>query len=170
MTSPARASRRKGSSPLARGLRPAGQRPAGDHGIIPARAGFTPTWGVRGRGTRDHPRSRGVYPPEAIATWWAGGSSPLARGLPPGARRARRGDRIIPARAGFTLLAHQPSIARPDHPRSRGVYSDWETTDGIAGGSSPLARGLLGLGDDRRHRGGIIPARAGFTHPQAPQS
>ena len=52
-----------GSSPLARGLQtePAGRRP--QHRIIPARAGFTwpsrpaPEW------PRDHPRSRGVYPP-----------------------------------------------------------------------------------------------------------
>ena len=34
----------------------------------------------------------------------------------------------------------------------------------IAGGSSPLARGLLGGGVERDDRAWIIPARAGFTH------
>ena len=50
-----------GSSPLARGLRPGllGRLPGGR--IIPARAGFTPPPGWRGRRCEDHPRSRGVY-------------------------------------------------------------------------------------------------------------
>ena len=50
-----------------------------------------------------------------------------------------------------------------DHPRSRGVYiSDLPYGD-PHDGSSPLARGLLGLigGDILNER--IIPARAGFT-------
>ena len=56
-----------------------------------------------------------------------------------------------------------PSHASTDHPRSRGVYQRGEHGSGDDRGSSPLARGL------RRHRhaggcrGGIIPARAGFT-------
>ena len=70
------------------------------------------------------------------------GSSPLARGLRRHAPVCLASSRIIPARAGFTLIL------------------SWA---GIGGKSSPLARGL--------HRGGrveaeerqIIPARAGFT-------
>ena len=56
-----RSSSPAGSSPLARGL-PAGPHPsAGRRGIIPARAGFTPS-GRRGPiRPGDHPRSRGVY-------------------------------------------------------------------------------------------------------------
>ena len=72
-----------GSSPLARGLPPAGS--CGGHGfrIIPARAGFTSGWVVT-----------------SSSRW---GSSPLARGLR--ARGALRNHfrRIIPARAGFTI-------------------------------------------------------------------
>ena len=52
-----------GSSPLARGLRR--RRTAGrcTPRIIPARAGFTAEKGISMRECRDHPRSRGVYPP-----------------------------------------------------------------------------------------------------------
>ena len=50
-----------GSSPLARGLLPLLSHEAGQHGIIPARAGFTARR-LRGREAgADHPRSRGVY-------------------------------------------------------------------------------------------------------------
>ena len=51
-----------GSSPLARGLLQVRAVPGLGVGIIPARAGFTGRL-VPGRsGSRDHPRSRGVYP------------------------------------------------------------------------------------------------------------
>ena len=117
----------------------------GDDGerIIPARAGFTITPPGILRGTRDHPRSRGVYRGEAGGGRLVGGSSPLARGLREAhhSRRLSRG--IIPARAGFTICAsrREPSPI----------------------GSSPLARGLpaSGVGLDPAPR--IIPARAGFT-------
>ena len=70
-----------GSSPLTRGLR--GGAPLHREGgrIIPARAGFTVNRPCRAGPARDHPRSRGVYPP--VARWPVApcGSSPLARGL-----------------------------------------------------------------------------------------
>ena len=91
-----------GSSPLARGLREQRLSAVNTEGIIPARAGFTsgPYWR---RGTfRDHPRSRGVYPPAAFSDTAGGGSSPLARGLRSGLVRRMCRARIIPARAGFT--------------------------------------------------------------------
>ena len=101
--------------------------------------------------------------PDPIEIGGRGGSSPLARGL----RRvvAARGlaRRIIPARAGFTRYRRRRKPRRPDHPRSRGVYtwadSSWEEEYG----SSPLARGLpvAGLWTHVLRR--IIPARAGFT-------
>ena len=141
-----------GSSPLARGL-PGGARQApGARGIIPARAGFTPGERVSPCDETDHPRSRGVYKAVADITDTIDGSSPLARGLPLEAVRAEHGDRIIPARAGFTI----------------GTFPYGANDKG----SSPLARGLpggllVGGGED-----GIIPARAGFTRrPQErPQS
>ena len=152
--------------------------------IIPARAGFTLSRGIVLCTTRDHPRSRGVYaisPPEyrrrspdhprsrgvygAHSTMTSSpyGSSPLARGLR-GALLRRRGlGRIIPARAGFTDLAPIGQHLSRDHPRSRGVYADASVQCCGAAGSSPLARGLPGIGVGGGRGRGIIPARAGFT-------
>ena len=152
-----------GSSPLARGLlhRALTGLPAGR--IIPARAGFTAPTGRPHGGSRDHPRSRGVYLLAVVEFDVGGGSSPLARGLP------------------APLAADRP--APLDHPRSRGVYPP---ADRVAdhdagssplarglpefgriaarfGGSSPLARGLPELARAERPAVGIIPARAGFT-------
>ena len=50
-----------GSSPLARGLRENERVPRRQHGIIPARAGFTRTASAICSRNWDHPRSRGVY-------------------------------------------------------------------------------------------------------------
>ena len=132
-------------------------------GIIPARAGFTPSSRRRDRLAPDHPRSRGVYwrgdGPDHAPT----GSSPLARGLPP--VRATRGllKRIIPARAGFTAPSPGAAPERKDHPRSRGVYEIPEDATIVAVGSSPLARGLHEHPHVAAEQPGIIPARAGFT-------
>ena len=93
-----------GSSPLARGL----QRGPGAHPTIPM----------------DHPRSRGVYGRRTRSWTPESGSSPLARGLPLTVTTIRQTDRIIPARAGFTVAVWDPCRVRQDHPRSRGVY--WE--------------------------------------------
>ena len=111
-----------GSSPLARGLRLRVRDRRAEHGIIPARAGFTYRC-VNAKGqAQDHPRSRGVY---KVGKRWETigyGSSPLARGL----LNCVRGDSvicgIIPARAGFTLCGTRIMSSRRDHPRSRGVY------------------------------------------------
>ena len=113
-----------GSSPLARGLRSATQRPAARRRIIPARAGFTAsaTWWWRSR--TDHPRSRGVYGGGRVWRRRGWGSSPLARGLPGFHHTIGPDPGIIPARAGFTWSTCARSPRRP--------------------GSSPLARGLPG--------------------------
>ena len=152
-----------GSSPLARGLlaQVVGQFRHGR--IIPARAGFTDHQPGLVQHGRDHPRSRGVYPAAPDRTRPAPGSSPLARGL----RRSGRGGggdrRIIPARAGFTSTSPAGRTTRTDHPRSRGVYPRVASGIESAPGSSPLARGLRPRDVRRALRGGIIPARAGFT-------
>ena len=133
-------------------------------GIIPARAGFTRCASRRHSLRRDHPRSRGVYLEEFMAPNVSYGSSPLARGLPGGQRQRRLLRGIIPARAGFTRVRHWLIDGARDHPRSRGVYRDGETSNGVGPGSSPLARGLQGDQSSVRENIGIIPARAGFTH------
>ena len=75
--------------------------------------------------------------------------------------------RIIPARAGFTPLAPHCVVQYRDHPRSRGVYAPTPSSNPDGLGSSPLARGLLLRLRRRAVRRGIIPARAGFTPPEA---
>ena len=91
-----------GSSPLARGLHPGTvQGPCGRR-IIPARAGFTAGGAAGGLRGTDHPRSRGVYSCAVAHAIGCGGSSPLARGLPPAGLPRPLTARIIPARAGFT--------------------------------------------------------------------
>ena len=152
-----------GSSPLARGLQDPRERAHLPDRIIPARAGFTrPTRRPR-TGPGDHPRSRGVY--RWVSWSWRcwGGSSPLARGLRYRPCGSGPGDRIIPARAGFTACRGGRAAGPWDHPRSRGVYSPIHPPIHTHMGSSPLARGLLGAAGAFRSRGRIIPARAGFT-------
>ena len=70
-----------GSSPLARGLRIPSRINIRRRRIIPARAGFTDGVIVDREHYRDHPRSRGVYPPSWESPPEMRGSSPLARGL-----------------------------------------------------------------------------------------
>ena len=96
---------RRGSSPLARGLRTASASATTVGRIIPARAGFTQSAGRRTRRTADHPRSRGVYAARDFRVSFTAGSSPLARGLPAPRPQQERGSGIIPARAGFTPCA-----------------------------------------------------------------
>ena len=111
------------------------------------------------------------------------GSSPLARGLHTGNPTLIRQARIIPARAGFTVVGVEGGECEWDHPRSRGVYSQDAEQSGCAAdhprsrgvyspfspskfrqnGSSPLARGLRAGSTQVPPAPGIIPARAGFT-------
>ena len=92
-----------GSSPHTRGLLPASSVMVMVARIIPAHAGFTPRYPYWTPGSRDHPRTRGVYCAPVEHVGIDDGSSPHARGLP-GIRRRGLDDRgIIPARAGFTF-------------------------------------------------------------------
>ena len=131
--------------------------------IIPARAGFTLLDMFSSPSETDHPRSRGVYGPVRVNIHSEIGSSPLARGL---LLRRFVNDiriRIIPARAGFTLIPLAIPGRRADHPRSRGVYNLGGNISPIDMGSSPLARGLPPVICTPLVWRWIIPARAGFT-------
>ena len=97
----------------------------------------------------DHPRSRGVYSIMSSSNHLVEGSSPLARGLQPFKHFLGHGPGIIPARAGFTPQAPAPRPRPGDHPRSRGVYEHNPPGWSQRGGSSPLARGLLGVVADK---------------------
>ena len=70
---------------------------------------------------------------------------------------------IIPARAGFTGALLASLVCLEDHPRTRGVYCTLARIFELPPGSSPHARGLLGVAGDPVSGPGIIPARAGFT-------
>ena len=158
-----------GSSPLARGLRMEGPHRRHQQGIIPARAGFTPLPRGSNMCAKDHPRSRGVYIGTMVTQPVQAGSSPLARGLRSLGVSRSLAQRIIPARAGFTVGARGHPPGRADHPRSRGVYCAHLAKAAETRGSSPLARGLHPLLAGGRPVDGIIPARAGFTAgPTAP--
>ena len=132
-----------GSSPLARGLPLSASPWTRGTRIIPARAGFTSAGygGVLSLG--DHPRSRGVYSEITPSLSLRMGSSPLARGLQSQNSLDPERNRIIPARAGFTLTTRMSSLFPRDHPRSRG-------------GLHCRCRNATSVW-------GIIPARAGFT-------
>ena len=132
----------EGSSPLARGLLDPHLFRRQVIGIIPARAGFTRPGHPSALAEPDHPRSRGVYLSRMTGLCPVLGSSPLARGLHCISDEDGDAARIIPARAGFTLLpgllvgvrriiparagftdhGRSPGRAEKDHPRSRGVY------------------------------------------------
>ena len=114
--------RRRGSSPLARGLLSQMTKPEISERIIPARAGFTGAFITAYARQEDHPRSRGVYVTVDDNTLRRAGSSPLARGLRTIGIGPLTQERIIPARAGFTGRWPSRCGAGPDHPRSRGVY------------------------------------------------
>ena len=159
---------KRGSSPLARGLRRLADTAGHRRRIIPARAGFTPTSRPRWTSHADHPRSRGVYPACPRCSTLSSGSSPLARGLQDAGERVGGAHGIIPARAGFTAPPCRPAPRPADHPRSRGVYVIATRRDLLNLGSSPLARGLRVVPVVVAARERIIPARAGFTCPQSP--
>ena len=91
------------------------------------------------------------------------GSSPLARGTQDRVAGKQPRVRLIPARAGNTLVQMRARPHAPAHPRSRGEHTF--TLDGAGGnrGSSPLARGTQS-GTVRAAAGRrLIPARAGNT-------
>ena len=152
-----------GSSPHARGLLGLEPITVRLSGIIPARAGFTPSAAWSPQAAPDHPRTRGVYFWDIPKTLMSVGSSPHARGLPRVVIESAFECRIIPARAGFTILVPAPERGNTDHPRTRGVYYITFNDFPKAEGSSPHARGLP-TGLYKFDSGGrIIPARAGFT-------
>ena len=152
-----------GSSPLSRGI-PSPYNIIGVFDrIIPALAGNTASarWGRRPR--RDHPRSRGEYPPEEVDGQPVRGSSPLSRGILLLVLTCEHILGIIPALAGNTAAVPYRSGPGWDHPRSRGEYWGDNEPDSSLVGSSPLSRGILAQRHDLQRTRGIIPALAGNT-------
>ena len=111
----------------------------------------------------DHPRACGANGVEWNDTTSGGGSSPRVRGKPRQSCRTPNHLRIIPARAGQTLIGLRACGPAADHPRACGANSKPSSDELTITGSSPRVRG--------KHRGRretcpdhrIIPARAGQT-------
>ena len=75
----------------------------------------------------------------------AGGSSPLARGTLEAIDPQLIARGLIPARAGNTRRSARTRSCIWAHPRSRGEHIPDVTPPARVEGSSPLARGTLGL-------------------------
>ena len=91
-----------GSSPLTRGKLPRQLVQIITEGLIPAHAGKTRCASGRQTSSPAHPRSRGENTTIAPAAGATSGSSPLTRGKPQRAQKARVCERLIPAHAGKT--------------------------------------------------------------------
>ena len=76
--------------------------------------------------------------------------------------------RLIPARAGKTLISGGPRGAVPAHPRACGENRASEAASMVPGGSSPRVRGKRRSRAGQDTLGGLIPARAGKT-PAGPR-
>ena len=154
---------REGSSPLARGAHAVDRVLVVNTRIIPARAGSTRSASPVRLRRWDHPRSRGEHTTSAYPTMLMMGSSPLARGAHGGSAGGIGDERIIPARAGSTVVHAALEGGDGDHPRSRGEHAGGGGTDASETGSSPLARGAPHPHQPGTWGGRIIPARAGST-------
>ena len=131
--------------------------------LIPARAGKTRACEKPEPKRQAHPRSRGENAGMTHKQIAAAGSSPLARGKPSSTRTRTPIIGLIPARAGKTRCALPPGRRRPAHPRSRGENANGARPGGVAGGSSPLARGKHPGRPSSKLGDQLIPARAGKT-------
>ena len=133
--------------------------------IIPARAGQTHAPYQDCRAHPDHPRACGANHGGQSVYTADTGSSPRVRG------KLLRGDgrlavlRIIPARAGQTILYHYSSSLVPDHPRACGANFCGVTAGWPYFGSSPRVRGKQSCTTILPLWFRIIPARAGQTSP-----
>ena len=152
-----------GSSPLTRGklVRSLDRNP--DHGLIPAHAGKTSRGLPSSSRAAAHPRSRGENHGHVSRPRGELGSSPLTRGKPVIEIITSGAARLIPAHAGKTAAGRQDTRRSRAHPRSRGENFASVVPIVLAGGSSPLTRGKLGVERGDRFACRLIPAHAGKT-------
>ena len=156
--------RKKGSSPHARGALDPTIYDRSCIGIIPACAGSTRGQAMHVPPRRDHPRMRGEHARPQRLPFGARGSSPHARGAPWRCRLRWGGLGIIPACAGSTSMLPKTVKACWDHPRMRGEHREGTGKHLADIGSSPHARGALNPPEYFDSAAGIIPACAGSTY------
>ena len=152
-----------GSSPLTRGKLSRGGSCGDGAGLIPAHAGKTRMQARELSTDAAHPRSRGENLIGAVRTLVVTGSSPLTRGKPLGGGVRARGDRLIPAHAGKTMVVTSCVGAGEAHPRSRGENMQLSSVFNPVSGSSPLTRGKPVLTPPLIAEVRLIPAHAGKT-------
>ena len=111
-----------GSSPRARGTRPAACAPGPQPRFIPACAGNTSGCRTRRRRPSVHPRVRGEHIDPLSCVKGVDGSSPRARGTHGHRRRHGLPGRFIPACAGNTASPGWSADPGSVHPRVRGEH------------------------------------------------
>ena len=153
----------RGSSPRGRGKRGGDSGGRRHRGLIPARAGKTPTTPTKSWTPWAHPRAGG----ENHLAWHAHpgqrGSSPRGRGKLADRTRFVSRVRLIPARAGKTArwrVSRGPARA---HPRAGGENDRPIDCATLMKGSSPRGRGKPARLTPGSVLTGLIPARAGKT-------
>ena len=157
-----------GSSPRVRGKRGGDDALAAAPGLIPARAGKTPTRPPASSTRAAHPRACGENVRALLVSVSRVGSSPRVRGKQQPARAVGWHHGLIPARAGKTAAVDLFTVVGPAHPRACGENNSHVSSFLASQGSSPRVRGKQGRVDEHRHRRRLIPARAGKT-PACPQ-
>ena len=110
-----------------------------------------------------HPRVRGEHRRADAPTAHTSGSSPRARGTHCVHDHGAELVRVIPACAGNTATAPLRARRLTGHPRVRGEHLPKLHDCARCGGSSPRARGTLGVGLVAGRRLRVIPACAGNT-------
>ena len=134
-----------GSSPHARGALIYDRHHSTAARIIPACAGSTVQVVRPTLNRRDHPRMRGEHQAGVTCFFSNQGSSPHARGALRVDGSDTRGARIIPACAGSTPRRPITGPTWRDHPRMRGEHPTSAPRRTPPAGSSPHARGALGV-------------------------
>ena len=152
-----------GSSPRVRGKQIARLRFHEQGRIIPARAGQTRACRRCHPPFPDHPRACGANGAQQGKQVGSAGSSPRVRGKRPCVGIGRRPRRIIPARAGQTMIVRIGLMTVSDHPRACGANMGMTEKLKDKYGSSPRVRGKLWFAIWLVLQIRIIPARAGQT-------
>ena len=158
-----------GSSPRGRGKRRGWPVRATPARLIPARAGKTRCPPSSRVARWAHPRAGGEN--KSLHTIHSSvlGSSPRGRGKRELTFRCVVFYRLIPARAGKTLLARAVSAVLGAHPRAGGENLELDDLGWLRNGSSPRGRGKLRPIDLRNVPERLIPARAGKTPAPSPR-
>ncbi len=154
-----------GSSPPARGTAVPPVPALEDRRFIPACEGNGCAVAPAPTRKTVHPRLRGERPAFACPSIPPSGSSPPARGTAPRSGARHRPTRFIPACAGNGSACASRSAAPTVHPRLRGERSAARLEGLAVNGSSPPARGTVGLSNPAGLPARFIPACAGNGRP-----